>query len=159
MSADERGTVKMFKQILRKRGIKYEERTLEMLLAWLRSKGGPAESPCVFDILTWKEAGELLFEHASRGDENASRVLTTWHLVYEALKDARAEKKVASAIQKNFFDTNVPSEERLPGVVYDDLPTQTSARSPVSAGTQTDNSDDDHKESQSNKESEGETVV
>jgi len=63
----------------------------------------PAESPCVFDVLTWKEAGELLFEHASRGDVNASRVLTTWRLVYEALKDARAEKKVASAIQKSFL--------------------------------------------------------
>jgi len=52
MSAEEKGTVKMFKQILRNRGIKYEERTLELLLACLRSKGVPAESPCVFDVLT-----------------------------------------------------------------------------------------------------------
>jgi len=146
MSAEEKGIVKMFKQILR-REIKYEERTLELLLAWLRSKGVPVESPCVFDVLTWKEAGELLFEHASRGDENVSRVLTTWRLIYEALKDAQAEKKVVSAIQKSFVDVNVPSEECLPGVVYDDPPTRTSAGSLVSTGTQTDNSDDDHKES------------
>ena len=72
MSAEEKGIVKMFKQILSRRGIKYEERTLELFLVWLRSKGVPAESPCVFDVLTWKKAGELLFEHASRGDENAS---------------------------------------------------------------------------------------
>jgi len=82
MSADERGIVKMLKQILRERGIEYEERILELLLAWLRSKGVPVESPCVFVAVTWKEAGELLFEHASRGDVNASRVLTTWRLVY-----------------------------------------------------------------------------
>ena len=82
MSAEEKGIVKMLKQILRKRGIKYEEWTLDLLLSWLRSKGVPAESACVFDVVTWKEAGELLFEHASRGDVNASRVLTTWHLVY-----------------------------------------------------------------------------
>jgi len=88
-----------------------------------------------------------------------SRVLTTWPLVYEALKDAREEKKVASAIQKNFVDAKVPSEECLPGVVYDDPPTQISVRSVVSTGTQTDNSDDDHKELQSGKESEGETVI
>ena len=146
MSADERGIVKMLKQILRERGIEYEERILELLLAWLRSKGVPAESPCVFGVLTWKETGELLFEHASRRDVNVSRVLTTWHLVYEALKDARVERKVASAIQKSFFDANVPSEEPLPGVVYDDPSTQTSVGSLVSTGTQTDNSDDDHKE-------------
>ena len=67
-------------------------------------------------------------------------------MVYEVLKDARVEKKVARAIQKSFVDAKVPSEELLPGVVYDDPPTQTFARSIVSTGTQTDNSDDDHKE-------------
>jgi len=71
----------------------------------------PAESPHVFGVLTWKKVGELLFEHASRRDVNVSRVLTTWSLVYEVLKDVRAEKKVASAIQKSLFDANVPLEE------------------------------------------------
>ena len=55
----------------------------------------PAESPCVFDVLTWKVSGELPFKHTSRGDVNASRVLTTWRLVYEELKDVLAEKKLA----------------------------------------------------------------
>jgi len=47
----------------------------------------PAESLRVFGVLTWTESGELPFKHTSRGDVNASRVLTTWCLVYEALKD------------------------------------------------------------------------
>ena len=59
MSAEEKVIVKMLKQILRKRRVKYEEWTLELLLAWLRSNGVPMESQRVFDVLTWKEAGAL----------------------------------------------------------------------------------------------------
>jgi len=71
----------------------------------------PAESLRVFDVLIWKVSGELPFKHTSRGDVNASRVLTTWRLVYEALKDVLAQKKVARVIQKSPFVANVPPEE------------------------------------------------
>ena len=71
----------------------------------------PAESPHVFDVLSWKVSGELPFKHTSRGDVNASRVLTTWRLACEALKDVLAEKKVARVIQKSPFVAHVPPEE------------------------------------------------
>ena len=45
------------------------------------------ESQCVFGVLTWKVSGELPLKQTSRGEVNASRVLTTWRLVYEGLKD------------------------------------------------------------------------
>jgi len=53
----------------------------------------PAESPRVFGVLTWKVSAELPLKHTSRGEVNASRVLTTWRLVYEALKMCEQRKK------------------------------------------------------------------
>jgi len=61
------------------------------------------ESPRVFGILTWKVLGELPFKHTSRRDVNASRVLTTWRLVYEALKNVLAEKKSGQSHSEKSF--------------------------------------------------------
>lgn len=92
--------MKLLQHVLKKRGVSYEKYPLELLLAWLKSKGLLAETPQAFDCDCWKKEGDLLFEHASKGDANATRALTTWCLVYETLKEMRCEKTIVKAASK-----------------------------------------------------------
>ncbi|KAK4810631.1 LOW QUALITY PROTEIN: hypothetical protein QYF61_007368 [Mycteria americana] len=97
MSAEENSVVTVFKKILEKRGIKYDETQLRMLLAWLKGRGVAPELTEVFETCTWETAGQVLWYAATRGDSSATGLLTTRRLVTDSLKQLKADRTVTAA--------------------------------------------------------------
>jgi len=97
LSFEEQATVYILKNILEKHGISYEEHTLCLLLAWLKSKGVAADSQTAFFIDTWTKAGDFLWDAATKGDATAVRILTTWRLVTDSLKQLKVDRAARAA--------------------------------------------------------------
>lgn len=49
----------------------------------------------MFNIDNWEQTGELIIESASRGDETAKNIMSTWRLVLDTLKMKKAERDAA----------------------------------------------------------------
>ncbi|KAM6275310.1 uncharacterized protein M6G45_000829 [Spheniscus humboldti] len=98
LTKEEESILCIFKKLLEKRGIKYDDYTLRLLLAWLKRKGIPPDSAAVFQKETWDKAGDLLWDAATRGDENAKVVLTTWRLVTDTLKQLKTDRAAHQAV-------------------------------------------------------------
>uniref|UniRef100_A0A8B9DNE3 CCHC-type domain-containing protein n=1 Tax=Anser cygnoides TaxID=8845 RepID=A0A8B9DNE3_ANSCY len=97
LSAEEEAIVKLLKQLLIARGVKYDPFKIKLLLKILRKQGFPSMASTAFDVKTWDQAGEKIWEAASSGDTNAAEVMTTWWLVTETLRAWQAEKEVQNA--------------------------------------------------------------
>ena len=97
MSVEEVSNLRLLLQLLAKRGIKYEEQTMKMLLVWLKACGTPTQLHEVFDVDNWEKAGTLIWEAASRGDLTAAQIMTTWRVVTDNLRQIKADKKAAAA--------------------------------------------------------------
>ena len=54
MSVEEASILRLLLQLLAKRGIKYEERTMKMLLMWLKTHGASTQLHEVFDVDNWE---------------------------------------------------------------------------------------------------------
>ncbi|KAK4811506.1 hypothetical protein QYF61_011554 [Mycteria americana] len=97
MSAEEKLVITVFRKILEKRGIQYDETQLRMLLAWLKGQGVAPELTEIFEICTWETDGQVLWDAATRGDSSATGLLTTWRLVTDSLKQLKADRTVTAA--------------------------------------------------------------
>jgi len=83
--------------MLEKRGISYEEPTLRLLLTWLKNKDVAEDSQTAFLIDTWTKAGDLLWDAATKGDATTVKILTTWRLVTDSLKQLKADRTARAA--------------------------------------------------------------
>ncbi|KAK4822300.1 hypothetical protein QYF61_012999 [Mycteria americana] len=98
ISAEEEAILKLLMQLLTKRGVKYDPYKIKLLLKFLQKQGAPSTVSAVFDVKTWEQVREKIWEAASRGDTTATEVMTTWRLVTETLRSWQAEKKVQNAV-------------------------------------------------------------
>ncbi|XP_066845614.1 uncharacterized protein [Anser cygnoides] len=64
----------------------------------------------VFDVKTWDQVGEKIWEAASSGDTNAAEVMTTWRLVTETLRSWQAEKEVQNVAAQAITAAELRSE-------------------------------------------------
>jgi len=97
LSSEEQVIVRLLKNLLEKRGISYEEPTLRLLLTWLKNKGMAANSQTAFLIDTWTKMGELLWDATTKGDTTAVKILTTWSLVTDSLKQFKVDRTARAA--------------------------------------------------------------
>ena len=97
LSSEEQAIVHILKKILEKCGVSYEEHTLCLPLAWVKSNGVAADSQTEFLIDMWTKAGDLLWDAATKGDGTAVKILTTWHLVIDSLKQLKADRSTQEA--------------------------------------------------------------
>lgn len=97
MSNEEKSIICIFKKILEKRGVSYNEHTLRLLLFWLKNKGIAADAQTAFHVETWSQAGEVLWDAATAGANAATRLLTTWRLVINSFKQLEADRAAHAA--------------------------------------------------------------
>ena len=50
-----------------------------------------------FEVQTWENMGETLWEEISTGSKEVSKFSTVWRLIYETLKEMRADKGAAAS--------------------------------------------------------------
>lgn len=79
--AEEEAIVKLLTQLLIERGVKNDPFKIKLLLKFLRKQGFSSIASTVFDVKTWDQEGEKIWETASSGDTNAAEVMTTWSLM------------------------------------------------------------------------------
>lgn len=118
LSAEEEAIVKLLTQLLIKRGVKYDPFKIKLLLKFLQKQGVPSTVSAVFDVKTWDQAGEKIWEAASIGITNAAEVMTTWRLVTETLRAWQAEKKVQNAAAQAILTAAPGSESDKPPEQY-----------------------------------------
>uniref|UniRef100_A0A8D0KYZ0 Integrase catalytic domain-containing protein n=1 Tax=Strix occidentalis caurina TaxID=311401 RepID=A0A8D0KYZ0_STROC len=94
-SAEETATVRLLLHILSKRGISYNETSVQRLLKWCRNHGYPADAVTALEPAKWAEVGERLWDAMAMGDQHASELATTWKLLSDTLKALRADRKAA----------------------------------------------------------------
>lgn len=99
VSAGEKVIVNLWTLMLDHRGIKYDKKALHTLLQWCRNHGIDATIETAFIVKNWERAGELIFESASRGDETAKNIMTSWRVVLDSLKLEQSAKPAAEAPQ------------------------------------------------------------
>lgn len=92
ISAEERSVVCIFIKHLDKRGIKFDEHSLCSLLAWLKSKGIAVDAQIAFCLETWELVREVLWGKAINGDNTITKLLTTWKLVTDSLKQLKEDR-------------------------------------------------------------------
>ena len=97
ISVEERSILNVLMHILKKRGIKYEERAVRTLLLCCKCNELPATAITAFDIETWEKAEKKLLEAASKGDQVATQYLMTWRLVKDSLAQLCVDKKAKAA--------------------------------------------------------------
>ncbi|CAM9136880.1 unnamed protein product, partial [Bubo scandiacus] len=97
ISAEEKSILHILTKILEKRGIKYEEKAICTLLLWCKRNGVPADALSAFNLETWREAGNTLFEAATRGDTIAASSFTTWQQIQESPKQLKSDWTAAVA--------------------------------------------------------------
>uniref|UniRef100_A0A8U8B8W6 Uncharacterized protein n=1 Tax=Geospiza parvula TaxID=87175 RepID=A0A8U8B8W6_GEOPR len=79
--------------------MKCDKKALHTLLQWCRNHGVDATIEAAFIVKNWEQAGELIFESASRGDETAKNIMTTWRLVLDTLKLLELEQNAKTAAE------------------------------------------------------------
>ncbi|XP_041260018.1 uncharacterized protein LOC121335705 [Onychostruthus taczanowskii] len=99
VAAEERAIVNIWTLMLGQRGIKCNKKALCTLLQWCRNHGVDTSVRAAFSVKHWEQAGELIFESASRGDETAKNIMTTWRLVLDTLKLLKAEQHAKTAAE------------------------------------------------------------
>lgn len=99
VSAEEKAIVNVWTLILDHQGMKYDKKDLHTLVQWCRNHGVDAPIQAVFNVKIWERAGELIFESASRGDETAKNIMTTWRLVLDTLKLLKLEQNAKTAAE------------------------------------------------------------
>ncbi|XP_053929401.1 endogenous retrovirus group K member 7 Gag polyprotein-like [Cuculus canorus] len=92
LTKEEEMITSMWKQILKKRGVKLEESMLQKMLLWSKKQGYNADIVTSFSVSNWKEIGDRLFDSASHGDEESVSLLTTWGLLFDSLKDFKKQR-------------------------------------------------------------------
>lgn len=99
VSAEEKAIVNVWTFMLDHRGIKCDKKGLHTLLQWCRNHGVDVTIEAAFIVKTWEQAGELIFESASRGDETAKNIMTTWRQVLDTLKLLKLEQNAKTAAE------------------------------------------------------------
>lgn len=99
VSAGEKAIVNIWALMLDHRGIKCDKKALHTLLQWCRNHGIDATMEATFIVKNWERAGELIFESASRGDETAKNIMTSWRAVLESLKLLKLEQSATTAAE------------------------------------------------------------
>ncbi|XP_037994398.1 uncharacterized protein LOC119701599 [Motacilla alba alba] len=99
VSAEEKAIVYIWTVMLGQRGIKCDKKALRTLLQWCRQHGVVATEEAAFIVKNLEQAGELIFESASRGDETAKNIMTTWRLVLDTLKRLKPEQNAKTAAE------------------------------------------------------------
>ncbi|XP_072785702.1 uncharacterized protein [Taeniopygia guttata] len=99
VSTEEKAVVNIWTLMLGQRGIKCDKKALRALLQWCRNHGVDATIEAAFISKNWERAGELIFDSASRGDETAKNIMTTWRLVLDTLKLLKPEQNAKAAAE------------------------------------------------------------
>ncbi|XP_039562500.1 uncharacterized protein LOC120500974 [Passer montanus] len=99
VAAEEKAIVNAWTLMLHLQGIKCNKKALCTLLQWCRNHGVDASVRAAFIVKNWEQAGELIFESASRGDETAKNIMTTWRLVLDTLKLLKPEQHAKTAAE------------------------------------------------------------
>ncbi|XP_053835419.1 uncharacterized protein LOC128808402 isoform X1 [Vidua macroura] len=99
VSTEEKAIVSVWTLMLVQRGIKCDKKALRTLLQWCRNHGVDATIEAAFIIKNWERAGELIFDSASRGDETAKNIMTSWRLVLDTLKLLKPEQNAKAAAE------------------------------------------------------------
>lgn len=99
VSAEEKAIVNVWSFMLDHRGIKCDKKALHTLLQWCRNHGVDATIEAAFLVKIWERAGELIFESASRGNDTAKNIMTTWRLLLDALKLLELEQNAKTAAE------------------------------------------------------------
>ncbi|XP_077640431.1 uncharacterized protein LOC144246498 [Lonchura striata] len=99
VSTEEKAIVNIWTAMLGHRGIKCDKKALRALLQWCRNHGVDATIETAFISKNWERAGELIFDSASRGDETAKNIMTTWRLVLDTLKLVKPEQNAKTAAE------------------------------------------------------------
>lgn len=97
VSAEEKAIVNVWTLMLGRRGIKGDKKALCTFLQWCRNHGVDTSIEAAFIVKNWERAGELIFESASRGDETAKNIMTTWSLVLDTLKLLKLEQNAKTS--------------------------------------------------------------
>lgn len=95
---EEKAMVKVWTLLLSKQGIKYDEQALQTLLLCKR-QGRDTTTEAAFNVQTWEQAGKLIFESASRGNETAKNIVTASRLVLYTLTLVKAVRNAKTAIE------------------------------------------------------------
>uniref|UniRef100_A0A8C5ITU3 CCHC-type domain-containing protein n=1 Tax=Junco hyemalis TaxID=40217 RepID=A0A8C5ITU3_JUNHY len=99
VSAEEKAIVNVWSFMLDHRGIKCDKKDLHTLLQWCRNHGVDASIEAAFLVKIWERAGELIFESASRGDDTAKNIKTTWKRLLDTLKLLELEQNAKPAAE------------------------------------------------------------
>jgi len=91
----ESAVVKLLQHILSMRGVQYDSATLKPLLLWARRRDLIPTVNAAFEVQSWSDMGEKLWEEISTGSKEASKFSTMWRLIHETLKTVRAERAAA----------------------------------------------------------------
>ena len=83
LTRKESAVEKLLQHVLSTRGLQYDSLTLKTLLLWAQSD--------------WIPTVERLWEEVSAGSKEVSKFSTVWRLIYETLKEMRADKGAAAS--------------------------------------------------------------
>ena len=92
LSKEEEAVLSKWTLILKRKGLKLTGNNLQKMLIWGRQRGFEASSAVAFSVTTWRSLGEALFDATSKGEKDATDLLTTWRVLLETLKDLKAER-------------------------------------------------------------------
>ena len=92
LSKEEEVILLMWILIVKRKGLKVTGNNLQKMLLWGRQQGFEASSAVAFSVTKWRSLGEALFDAASKGEKDATDLLTVWRVLLETLKDLKAER-------------------------------------------------------------------
>lgn len=116
VSTEDKAIVNVWTLMLSKRGIKYYEQALQTLLQFCKSQGVETTTEGAFSIKNWEQTGKLIFESASKVNETARSIMTTWRLVLDTLKLIKAEWNAKAAAEAPWVPpTEISQNDGVPG--------------------------------------------
>lgn len=72
-------------RLLEEWDVDYDEKALLTLITWAKTHGLETTKEAAFDFNTWAQTGQFIIQAASRGEENAVRVIKPWKLILDLI--------------------------------------------------------------------------